>query len=138
MEFEGRPDLKIVHVVCFAGTDRSRMIAEELNRRGYVATYSGILRGRNYTTEEDLNGVQDIIFTTQRVANGFKKDRGLNKYATTNQVNKHIIGITESEKEAAIQQGDIESLNDKIRSGLDSLGFPDIRGKSLGRLRFGR
>ncbi len=138
MEFEGRPDLKMVHVVCLAGTDRSRMIAEELNRRGYVATYSGILRGRNYTTEEDLNGVQDIIFTTQRVADGFKKDRRLNKYATTNNLNKHVIGITESEKEAAFQHGDIELLNGRIRTGLDSLGFPDIKSKSVGRFRSGR
>ena len=44
---------KMIHVVCFAGSDRSRLIAKELNARGYIASYGGVSNGRNYTTEED-------------------------------------------------------------------------------------
>jgi len=31
---------RAVLAVCFAGSDRSRFIAEELNHRGYVASYA--------------------------------------------------------------------------------------------------
>jgi len=126
-------DLKMVHVVCAAGSDRSRLIAEELNRRGYLATWGGVLRNHNYTTAEDLAGVEDVIFTTQQISDQFSRDRGLNKALKRNNAQKHVINITEQEKEVAFQSGDLSGLMADIKTKLDGLGFPDRNCYKIGR-----
>lgn len=117
---------RAVLAVCFAGSDRSRFIAEELNHRGYVASYGGVNKNHNYVTEQDLAGIGAVIFTTQKVRDIFKKDRRLNKILKANKVPVHIINITEDEKEKAIQSGDEKSLRRAISQELDDLGFKNI------------
>lgn len=117
---------RTVLAVCFAGSDRSRFMAEELNRRGYVASYAGVNKNHNYVTEQDLVGIGAIIFTTQKVRDIFKKDRRLNKILKANKVPIHIIDVTEDEKERAIQSKDEESLRRAISQELDGLGFKNI------------
>jgi hypothetical protein len=117
---------RIILAVCFAGSDRSRFIAEELNDRGYVASYAGVNKNHNYVTEQDLVGIGAIIFTTQKVRNMFKKDKQLNKILKANKIPVHTINITESEKEKAIQSGNEKLLRRTISQELDGLGFKNI------------
>ncbi len=117
---------KMVLAVCLAGADRSRFIAEELNKRGYVASYGGVNRNHNYVTEDDLIGVDSIIFTTRAVRNQFKQDKRLNKALKANRVNLYIIDVTEGEKEKAIQSGNLNPLRETISDKLERLGFRRI------------
>lgn len=117
---------KMILAVCLAGADRSRLIAEELNKRGYLASYGGVNRNHNYVTEDDLVGIDSIIFTTRAVRKQFKQDKRLNKALKVNRINLHIIDVTEGEKEKAIQSGDLNPLRKTISDKLEQLGFRRI------------
>ena len=56
---------RLVLVVCWAGQNRSRIISEVLNSRAY-ASYHGGVRGAYPLEEDELEGVQAIIFATQK------------------------------------------------------------------------
>jgi len=118
---------KMVLAVCFAGSDRSRLVSEELDKRGYVSSYAGVNRNHNYVTEQDLDGIGSIIFTSQKVRQMFKKDKKLNKILKENQTVIHNIDVSESDKETALQSGELSSLRKTISEKLDALGFNDLR-----------
>ena len=127
---------RTVLAVCLAGTDRSRIIAEELGKRGYVAGYAGVLENKtNYVTEEDLVGVGSVIFTTGRVRDMFKADKRLNRILKRNGITTHVIDVSESDKEKALQSGQDEELRKTITAKLDGLGYRDIRGRNFGSFK---
>lgn len=113
----------MVHVVCFAGSDRSRYVAEELNSRGYVATHGGIDEIHNYTTKEDLVGIGSIIFVDSVIKKEFKNNRELHKAVKKNNIPMKVMDITESEKQNARESGNLEKLRRKISTQLDYLGY---------------
>ncbi len=119
---------KIVHVVCFAGSDRSRYVAKELNKRGYLATHGGIDEIHNYTTKEDLVSVGSIIFVDSKVKELFKQKKELNKAVKKNNISMKVMEVSESEKNRATQSGNLEKLREKISEQLDGLGY---RNKNL-------
>jgi len=124
---------RTVLAICLAGTDRSRIIAEELGKRGYVAGYAGVLENKtNYVTEEDLVGVGSVIFTTDRVRDMFKADRRLNRILKRNGVTTQVIDVSESDKEMALQSGQEDELRKTITTKLDDLGYKDLRGRNIG------
>jgi hypothetical protein len=115
----------LVHVVCKAGSDRSRLIAEELNKRGYLATHGGIDKTYNYTTPEDLVGVGTIIFTSDYIRDVFKTNKELTRVARLNNAKSIVLCISEEEKEHAFQAGSqgINKLRKTIADRLDIFGF---------------
>ncbi len=114
----------IIHVVCWAGSDRSKYIAEELNKRGYFATHGGVLHGHNYTTPEDLKGVGTVIFTDDTVRKEFRKDKSLTRQLRANNAKTLVLCITEEEKDIAHQgQEKMDELRNIISSKLDLYGF---------------
>jgi len=113
----------IVHVVCFAGSDRSKYVAQELNNRGYLATHGGINEVHNYTTKEDLVGVGSIIFVDSKIKKEFKKNKELNKAVKNNNISMKVMRITESEKQRARDSGNLRKLREKIAKQLDHLGY---------------
>lgn len=117
---------RIVLAVCWAGSDRSKYIAGELNRRGYVASYVGVHKSHNYVTEQDLVGIGTVIFADQGTKREFKKDRKLNRTLKANKATVHIMDITESDKNRARQSGNEEGLKQDISDKLDLLGFRTI------------
>ena len=117
---------RMVLVVCWAGSDRSKYIAEELNRRGYVASYVGVNKNHNYVTEQDLLGIGTVIFADKGVKREFKQDRGLNRTLKANEATVHIMDITESDKDRAKQSGNEEGLKQDISNKLNLLGFRTI------------
>jgi len=122
---ENEQENLIIHVVCWAGSDRSAYVAEELNKRGYFATHGGVILGHNYTTSEDLVGVGTVIFTDDNVRDEFKKDKRLTKQLRANNATSLVLCITEEEKQIARQGGPekMEELRQIISSKLDLFGF---------------
>jgi len=114
----------IIHVVCWAGSDRSKYIADELTKRGYIASHGGVLIGHNYTTPEDLAYVNTVIFTDDTVRRVFKKDKGLTRQLRANNARSIVFCLTEEEKDIAMQNaGKLEELKNIISAKLDFFGF---------------
>ncbi len=129
MERDRREDNKtendIIHVICWAGSDRSRLVAEELNRRGYIATHGGVITGHNYTTPDDLVGVGTIIFTDDVTREKFKKDKTLTRQTRASGAEILTLCLSEQEKEIAFQGGEekLEAFKKVIAAKLDLFGF---------------
>ena len=114
---------KSVFVICWAGSDRSKYISEELNNRGYFATHGGVLEGQNYVTKQDLANVGKIIFSSVNEKEQFDKDRTLKEFVRRNGIQTFVMNITESDKDRAHNTGEINDLKSEISAHLDSLGF---------------
>ena len=112
-----------VFVICWAGSDRSRYISEELNARGYFATHGGVLEGQNYVTKQDLANVGRIIFSSTFEKEEFDKNRILKEFVKRNGIQTYVMNITESDKDRTHNTGKIDELKLEISAQLDSLGF---------------
>lgn len=117
---------KSVLAVCFAGSDRSRYIAEELNNRGYFATSAGVLENHNYVTPEDLMNIGIIVFSSINEKNIFDNDRKLKSIVERNHIQIRVLNITESDKNRAHDSGNVQSLKTEISKQLDSVGLKDL------------
>ena len=117
---------KSVFVVCRAGSDRSKYIAEELQQRGYVAYHGGTMRTHNYVTTDDLSFVGSIVFSSIHEKKQFDEDTRLKNFVKRNGINIHVMNITESDKNRAHDSGKVDALKKEISSQLNTLGFRDI------------
>jgi hypothetical protein len=117
---------RIVLVICYAGTDRSKFIADELNRRGYVASYAGLLENHNYVTEADLEGVGSVVFASKAEREAFRQNKRLNKVLKRNGITPYTMDITESQKERALQSNETAKLRENIVKQLDYIGFKPL------------
>jgi hypothetical protein len=115
-----------VLAVCFAGSDRSRYIAEKLNSRGYFATSAGVLENHNYVTPEDLMNIGIIVFSSINEKNIFDKDRKLKSIVERNHIQIRVLNITESDKNRAHDSGNVQSLKTEISKQLDCVGLKDL------------
>lgn len=131
MEFKdtGTEDFKkrMVLAVCYAGSDRSKYIREELDKRGYIASNGGVLKNHNYVTEDDLTNIGSLIFSSKYEQIEFNKNRKLKDAVDRNGINVFVMDITESEKERAIGSNSVNNLKIKISKQLDGLGFQDLQ-----------
>lgn len=118
---------KSVLAVCFAGSDRSRYIAEELNNRGYFATSAGVLKNHNYVTPEDLMNIGIIVFSSVNEKNIFDKDRRLKSMIERHNIQVRVLNITESDKNRAYDSGEVQELKTEISKQLDSVGLKDLK-----------
>ena len=105
---------RIVLVVCFAGSDRSKMVAEVLNKWGYIASNRGVNKNYNQVTSEDLRGIGSIIFTSPTIKDLFEEDEDLNRTLKINNIPVKVMNLTESDKERALQLDKIAQFKDKI------------------------
>lgn len=112
-----------VHVICWAGSDRSKYISDELTRRGYNSTHGGVMDSQNYVTKEDLNFVGSIIFSSLAEKERFDQDKNLKSFVKKNKIQLFIMNITESRKNYAHNNKEINSLIEEISSQLDRIGF---------------
>jgi hypothetical protein len=127
-EFLGRSIL----VLCAAGSDRSRLIAEELEKRGYIAKFRGasLEWGSNPVEREDLDYIGTIVFSSALEKKLFDKNfPKLNGVIGKNNIGIRILNISEDDKERAFQTEGIDILTEQIRINLDSVGLKDIRNK---------
>ena len=113
-------------VVCWAGSDRSQMIADELNRRGYFAEGRGVMGGQNYVTEEDLTSIGTIVFSSKHEKDKFDRNHKLRKLALRNSIDFRVLNITESDKDRAFSATRGELL-EKIKENLDGCGLVDLQ-----------
>lgn len=120
---------KSVFVVCRAGSDRSKYIAEDLEKRGYNASHGGTLRSQNYVTTSDLAYVGSVVFASIFEKKQFDKDEKLKDFTKGNGINIYVMNITESDKNKAHDSGKINELKQEISAQLDTLGFKEISGK---------
>lgn len=131
MEFKdtGTEDFKnrMVLAVCYAGSDRSKYIREELDKRGYIASNGGVLKNHNYVTENDLTNIGSLIFSSKYEQIEFNKDKKLKDAVVRNGINVFVMDITESEKERAIGSNSVNNLKIKISKQLDELGFENLQ-----------
>lgn len=118
---------RIVLAVCFAGSDRSSYVKQELEKRGYVASNGGVLKNHNYVTEEDLTNVGSVIFSSEFEKKEFEKNTRLKKALENSGAKVFTMNITESEKERALQQERLAELKIKISEQLDMLGFVNLK-----------
>lgn len=118
---------RMLLAICWAGSDRSQYIADELNKRGYAASAGGILPNYNYVTEEDLVGIGSIIFASRYEKEEFKKNKRLNKFVKRNNINVYVMNITESDKDRAKNTDSEDELKKRIAKELDGLGFKSIK-----------
>lgn len=118
---------KSVFVICRAGSDRSKYIAEELIQRGYYASHGGTLEGQNYVTKEDLSFVGSIVFSSVFEKKQFDEDLSLKDFVKRNGINIRVMNITECDKDRAHYSGKIDVLKKEISSQLDTLGFREIK-----------
>lgn len=117
---------RMVLAVCSAGSDRSRYIADVLNERGYIASNGGVLQNHNYVTVDDLSNVGSIIFASKFEQAEFNKINKLRETVSKNGIEIHVMNITESDKERALQSNKVNELKAKISSQLDDLGFKKV------------
>lgn len=118
-----------VLTVCWAGSDRSQMIAEELNKRGYFAEGRGVMGGHNYINEDDLSNVGIIVFSSQKEKNIFDKNRKLHKMALGRGISFRVLNITESDKDHAFSSLDRIDFKEKIKANLDGCGLVDLNAR---------
>lgn len=118
-----------VFVICRAGSDRSKYIAEDLIQRGYNASHGGTIEGHNYVTKDDLSYVGSIVFTSVFEKKQFDEDLSLKDFVKRNGINIRVMNITESDKNRAHDSGKIDALKKEISAQLDTLGFRDIKNK---------
>lgn len=114
---------RVVLAICWAGSDRSQWIADELNQRGYAASCGGVLANHNYVTREDLVGVGKLIFASQADRDRFKKDKKLNQTVKARGIETFVMDISEDEKNKAIFYHKEDQLKQEIAKQLDRLGF---------------
>ena len=114
-----------VLTVCWAGSDRSQMIAEELNKRGYFAEGRGVMGGQNYVTEDDLSNVGIIVFSSQKEKEIFDRNQKLRKAALGKGISFRVLNITESDKDRAFSATDRTDFEEKIKANLDKCGLVD-------------
>ena len=124
---------KSVLAVCWAGTDRSQYIAEELNKRNYFATSAGVLKNNNhavsnYVTPEDLSNVGIVVFASIHERNAFCKDEKLKTIIKKNAIEVRVLNITESDKDRAHNYGKVDELRAEISKQLDCVGLKDLTG----------
>lgn len=117
---------KTVLAVCAAGTDRSRYISDELNKRGYFATAAGVLKNHNYVTEPDLSNVGIILFSSINEKRIFEKDKRLRNFVDKNKIEIRIMSITENDKNIAHNTNQVEQLKSTIQRQLDCIGLQDL------------
>jgi hypothetical protein len=115
-----------VFVICRAGSDRSKYIAEELEERGYVASHGGTLKSQNYVTTSDLAYIGSVIFSSVFEKDQFDKDTKLKDFVKGNGINIYVMNITESDKNRAHDSGKVQELKGTISSQLDVLGFKNL------------
>ena len=118
---------KSVLAVCFAGSDRSRYIAEELNNRGYFATSAGVLKNHNYVTPEDLMNIGIVVFSSINEKNIFDKDRRLKSVIERHNIQVRVLNITESDKNRAHDSGEVQALKSEISNQLDCVGLKVLK-----------
>lgn len=96
-------DLKprLVLVVCWAGQNRSRIISEVLDSRGY-ASYHGGIEGAHPLIDEELENIQAIIFATEN-----DKDRFYQRFPEQKQLGApcRIIGLRDSPTARILDSG---------------------------------
>ena len=115
-----------VLVICWAGSDRSQLIADELNKRGYFAEGRGVMGGQNYVTENDLLNIGIIVFSSQKEKDIFDRNKKLRKMALSKRINFRVLNITESDKDRAFSSTDRTSFEEKIKVNLDGCGLVDL------------
>lgn len=114
---------RMVLIVCLAGQNRSRLIAEVLNDRGYVAYHGGV-GGAHPLTEDELVGHQAIIFAMEEDQKRFYK-----KFPQMKTLPWRIMGLGDSHAARSLEKGEQKELKVKIAERLDHLGFIDIENK---------
>jgi hypothetical protein len=118
---------KSVYVICWAGSDRSKYIADELMQRGYLAEHGGVMDGQNYVTKEDLSYVGSIIFSSIFEKEKFDKDKDLKDFAKNNGIQIFVMNITESDKDRAHNSEKVDLLKKEVSSQLDHIGFKKLK-----------
>ena len=120
---------KMVLVICWAGSDRSRLIGEELEQRGYIVSRRGLMPGQNFVTPEDFENIGAVVFADQILKKRFIENNNIKlcRALKKSRARVSIMNITETEKERAIQLGNFEGLKLRISAELDYLGFKDIK-----------
>lgn len=122
---------KSVLAVCFAGSDRSQLIAEELGKRGYFATSAGVSRNHNYVTSEDLSNIGIVVFSSIHEKNIFDKDKKLKCILERNKIQIRVLNITECDKDKAFNTNGQEKLKKEISNQLNAIGLKDLKVKSF-------
>lgn len=117
---------KSVLVICWAGSDRSKLIADELSFRGYFSSHRGVMGGHNYVTPNDLLDVGTVVFASIKEKGKFDKYPKLKQLIHKNEIRELVLNITESDKDHAFGGGDMEKLKSDIRLNLDSVGLRKI------------
>lgn len=117
---------KSILIICWAGSDRSQLIADELNRRGYFAEGRGVMGGQNYVTENDLSNVGTIVFASQAEKNKFDRNHKLRKLALGRGIDFRVLNITESDKDRSFSSPDRKDFLKKIEENLDGCGLIDL------------
>jgi len=115
---------RMVLVVCLAGQNRSRLIAEVLDDRGYVSYHGGV-GGAHPLTEDELAGHEAIIFAMEEDQKRFYK-----KFPLMKNLPWRILGLGDSHAARSLERNEQEELKQKIAGRLDRLGFIDIKDKA--------
>lgn len=115
-----------VLAVCAAGTDRSKYISDELNRRGYFASNAGVIKNHNYVTPEDLSDIGTVIFSSLFEKKIFDTDIKLRSILHLNNIQVRVLNITESDKDRAHNVGSVDKLKAEIVKQLDCVGLTDL------------
>ncbi len=119
---------KSVLAICAAGSDRSKYIAEELNKRGYFATNAGVLSNHNYVTPEDLFNVGTVVFSSIHEKKTFDNNPKLKAIIDNNNIQVRVLNVTESLKDRAHNEGSVDKLRAEISTQLDSVGLTNLEG----------
>lgn len=117
---------KSVLAICAAGSDRSKYIAEELNKRGYFATNAGVISNHNYVTPEDLLNVGTVVFSSIHEKKTFDNNPKLKAIINSNNIQVRVLNITESLKDRAHNEDSVDKLRVEISTQLDNVGLVDL------------
>lgn len=121
-----------VLVLCGAGTDRSKLIALELESRGYHAIFRGVNWGTNLVTLEDLEAIGHVVFSSiheKKVFDAKKEYKKLRERIGADRKSVRVLNITEDDKNKAIHSNNIDSLKGMISNQLDQIGFDKVEGQ---------
>ena len=111
----------LILTICMGGTDRSRVIAEELRKRGYDSWNRGIRSFTNRLTQEDIDRANHIIVVGDRVLEEVEEQFDLSGKKID------FLELIESIHSTKIKRGGEheESVRELIREDLDLLDLVD-------------
>ena len=118
---------KSVLVLCGAGSDRSKLISDELNERGYMSSHRGVNWGDNKVESQDLDYIGIVIFSSFNEKREFDKlYPKLSNKIQKNKIKVFVFDITESDKNRAYDSNKIDNLKKQISKDLDNINLFNI------------